>query len=95
MSIKTHVSGQKKKEAESQKSRTELANDRYRKRLHITLDPQVYEWLKKSTDNASRLIESLLFAVTQQIKPVAFIMACPEPDLNRRLCGLQPHALPG
>lgn len=95
MSTKKHVSGQKKKEAESPESRKEPADGRFRKRLHITLDPSIYEWLKKSTDNASKLIENLLFAVSQQIKPLAFIMACPEPDLNRRLCGLQPHALPG
>ena len=98
MPIKTHVSGQKKKEAESPESRTEPAEGRIRKRLHITLDPSTYDWLKKSTDNASRFIENLVMAVSQQIQPIAFVISkekCPDPDLNRGLCGLQPHALPG
>ena len=75
MSTKNHVSGRKKKEADSPESRTEPSEGRIRKRLHITLDPQVYEWLKKSTDNASRFIESLVNAASQRIQPLAFIIS--------------------
>ncbi len=74
MSTKKHVSGQKKKEAKGSEGQTEQANGRYRKRLHITLDPSIYEWLKKSTDNASRFIENLVMAVSQQIRPVAVVI---------------------
>ena len=86
MSTKTHVSGQKKKEAESPEGRKEPANDRYRKRLHITLDPAIYEWLKKSTDNASRFIENLVNAVSQGIQPLAFVIS--KTDTGRR--GFEP-----
>jgi hypothetical protein len=94
--IETPVSGQKKK-VYSPKSRTEPANDRYRRRLHITLDPQVYEWLKKSTDNASRLIESLVNAVSHGIQPLAFVISGktkPGPGFEPGSVDLQSTALP-
>ena len=75
MSTKKHESGRKKKEADSSEVRTEPANGRYRKMLHITLDPAIYDWLKKSTDNASKFIESLVNAVQKQIQPLAFIIS--------------------
>ncbi len=75
MSTKTHVSGQKKKEAESPEGQKGQANGRFRKRLHITLDPSIYDWLKKNTDNASRFIESLVNAISQQIQPLAFVIS--------------------
>ena len=75
MSTKKPESGRKKKEADSPEGRTEPAEGRIRKRLHITLDPAIYEWLKKSTDNASRFIENLVMAVSQGIQPLAFIIS--------------------
>ena len=75
MSTKKPESRQKKKEAESPEGRAEPAEGRIRKRLHITLDPAIYEWLKKSTDNASRFIENLVNAASQQIQPLAFIIS--------------------
>ncbi len=74
MSTKKHVSGQKKKEPKGSEGRKEPSDGRIRKRLHITLDPSIYDWLKKSTDNASRFIENLVRAVSQQIRPVAVVI---------------------
>ena len=97
MSIKTPVSGQKKSSSEATESKKRQGEGRFRKRLHITLDPSIYEWLKKSTDNASKLIESLLNSVSQGIQPLAFIISAktePGPGFEPGSADLQSAALP-
>ncbi len=66
--------------------------------LHIRISQENYIFLKENYRNRfSETIDKLLdFLRTEQ--PLEFKIlkiGCPERDLNPRLCGLQPHALPG
>ncbi len=43
--------------------------NRIRKPLNITLSPEAREWIKNNPSNASRLIESLINGVRNNIEP--------------------------
>lgn len=92
MPIKTHVSGQIGQGAKASESRKEQGENRFRKRLHITLDPEVYQWLKNKTDNASKFIENLVKAISQEIKPVAVVISA-KGDIKTPPAGFEPATM--
>lgn len=71
--METHLSGQKIHTSEG----SESENKRFRKRLHITLDPSTYDWLKNNVSNISKFIERLVEGSKSQIQQ-AFVIVSSE-----------------
>ena len=76
--------------------------NRIRKKLQVTLDPDIYNRIKDSGVNASRLIDKAVSALFSRVDPVYLLVSSKEAqnqwarrDLNPRPPGYEPGALTG